>query len=121
MTRSVIEKVVTLVVMLPLPMIVIWTAVTSHILSNRLQQILENSLIIPQNRDLHRRLGVAGEIIICGHVCLVCWMPRLYIWRGVALRSEIEALPNDLKMWLYPPFIASFAWCSALLISGLIF
>lgn len=121
MNRSGVEQVVTLVIMLPLPFIVIWTAVMSHLLSGQLQQLFKFSPILLCNRNTHTRLGILGEIIICGHVCLVCLIPRLYIWRGVALRSEIEAMPKKLKLRLYPPFIASFLWCSALLISGLVF
>jgi hypothetical protein len=121
MNRSSIEQVVTLVIMLPLPFIVIWTAVMSHLLSGQLQQLFKCSPILLCNRNTYARLGILGEIIICGHVCLICLIPRLYIWRGVALRSEIEAMPKKLKLRLYPPFIASFLWCSALLISGLFF
>jgi hypothetical protein len=121
MSKLTVEQLVSVVVVVPLPFILIWTAIASHLLVSRLEQIFVHSLFMRHDRKLMEKLGLFGKIVTCGSVVLVCWLPRLHIWRGVALESEIGSIPKRLKLWLYPPFIASHLWFSGLLVSGYVF
>jgi hypothetical protein len=115
------QELVSVCVALPLPFIMIWTAITSHLLVDKLEQVFCRSLLLQQDRKFIKHLGLLGEMITCGSVFLICLMPRIYIWRGLVLESEVAKMPKRLKRWLYPPFIASHIWFSALLVSGYVF
>lgn len=115
-----IEELGTALVVLPLPFIIIWTAICSHILVERLEQIFLSSPLLLQDRQFIKSLGLLGEIITCGCVFLICLMPTLSVRRGLAVRAEVERMPKKLKLWIYPPFFALSLWFGALLLSGIV-
>lgn len=54
--------------------------------------------------------------------CLPCMFnAENYVWRGLVLESEVAMVSKRLKLWLYPPFIASHIWFFALLLLGYVF
>lgn len=116
-----LEELGTVLVVLPLPFIVIWTAICSHILVERLQHIFLSSPLLQQDREFIKNLGLLGEVITCGCIFLICLMPILSVRRGLAVKDEIERMPKKLKLWLYPPFFALNLWFGALILSGIIY
>lgn len=115
------HELVSVFVVLPLPFIMIWTAITFHLLVGKLEQVFCQSSLLQQDRKFRNHLGLLGAMITCGSIFLVCLMPKIYVWRGLVLESEVAMVSKRLKLWLYPPFIASHIWFFALLLFGYVF
>jgi hypothetical protein len=103
------QELVSVCVALPLPFIMIWTAITSHLLVDKLEQVFCRSLLLQQDRKFIKHLGLLGEMITCGSVFLICLMPRIYIWRGLVLESEVAKMPIRLSP-LYISGLQRYCW-----------
>jgi hypothetical protein len=57
MSKLTVEQLVSVVVVVPLPFILIWTAIASHLLVSRLEQIFVHSLFMRHDRKLMEKLG----------------------------------------------------------------
>lgn len=121
MNKLTTEGVVACLIMFPMPLIVIWTAVTCHILAEPLERLFANGPLFQHDRKVIKYFGLFGKIITCGSVFWICLTPSLSMSRGLALANEIHSVPKRTKYWLYPPFISLYLWFFALVISGMVF
>lgn len=110
-----------MLVIVPLPVFFIWSAICSYVMADRLKKIFSNSPILQQDQRFVRNLGLFGKIITCGCVFLICLTPKLSVRHGLALKSELESMPKELRFWLYPPFFALNLWFGALLLLGIVY
>jgi hypothetical protein len=115
------EQIVSILLIVPLPFILVWTAIASHFLVGRLEAIFLGSQLLQQDRRFIKNLGLFGSVVICGSVFLLCLIPEFSVRRGLAVQKEIENMPQHLKFLLYPPFTALYVWLAALLLAGLVF
>lgn len=68
MSKWTIEGLATVLVMVPLPVFFIWSAICSYVMADRLKKIFSNSPILQQDQRFVRNLGLFGKIITCGCV-----------------------------------------------------
>jgi hypothetical protein len=118
MSRAVFTDVVTLIVIGPLPLIALWSAIVSHRMVGKLESVWVCSKLVNENKAVMKGLGIAGEIMRCGSICAILICPKSFVRDGSVLQEEIDAVPKEWKMTLYPPFIASVIWTVALFICG---
>lgn len=119
MNRIDLKDVVTLIVMVPLPFICCWAVIASILSIERLEATFTHSRLVKENKVWMQQFGVAGKVMRCSAIIAICISPGIYVRTGCVVEEEITAVPQDLKVKLYPPFIASIVWSVALLGCGI--
>jgi hypothetical protein len=118
MSRTAFTDIVTLMVVGPLPLIALWSAIVSHRMVAKLESVWVRSKFVNENKGVMKGLGIAGKIMLCGSVCAILICPKSFVRDGSVLQEEVDAVPKEWKMTVYPPFIASGIWTVALFICG---
>lgn len=118
MNRTAFTDAVTVIVIGPMPLIAIWSAIVSHRMVREIESIWVRSKFFNDNKYFMRGLGVAGEVMLCGSICAILIFPASFVQSGSVLQEEVDAVPRKWKVMVYPPFIASGIWTVALFICG---
>lgn len=114
-----LKDVVTLIVMVPLPFICCWAVIASILSIERLEATFTHSRLVKENKAWMQQFGAAGKVMRCSAIIAICISPGIYVRTGCAVEEEITAVPKNLKVTLYPPFIACIVWSLALLGCGI--
>lgn len=113
-------EIVVTISMLPLPFVLLWVAVVTHITLDKLECIFSESRLVKYNRDMLRGLGLPGKVIRCGAIFMMCMRPDWHESKGLLRRGELAGMTRRMKWTIYPPFLALSVLTVAAMISGAI-
>lgn len=107
-----------ILLIVPLPFILVWTAIASRFLVGRLEAIFLESQLLQQDSRFIRNLGLFGAVVICGSVFLLCLMPEFSVRRGLAVQREIDNMPQHLKTLVVSAFYRSICLACSAIVGG---
>lgn len=120
MTKIGVLEIVVTISMLPLPLVLLWIAVVTHIALDKLECIFSESRLVKYNRDMFRGLGLPGKVIRCGAIFMMCMRPDWHESKGLLRRFELVGMTRRMKWTIYPPFLALSVLTIAAMISAAI-
>lgn len=115
MIRENITTLISVITITPLPFIAVWVLVVSQKLASRLEPIFEISPLVLESKCWMKHMGLVGKVLFCSSIFAICINCRFCIWKGWVDEKEVLAVTPELKLALYPPFMACGIWTLALI------
>lgn len=91
---------------LPLPLILLWVVVVTIFTLEGLEEVFSENALVIHNKAMLQGLGLPGKVIRCGAIFMMCIRPDWHESKGLLRRHELSAVTREMKLTLYPPFIA---------------